>query len=321
MILVTDLCKEYQLGWLRPRRVSAVEGLSLSIDKGEVFGLLGPNGAGKTTTIKLLCGLLQPTSGHIAVEGRSVTASHPPRRLVGAVLEGNRNTYWNLSCWENLMYFARTRGVRMPEARSRASELLVEFSLESKRKDPVGSLSRGMQQKLALCCALISDPPVLLVDEPTLGLDIAAARLIREQIHELSKVRGKTVLLTTHNMELAAEVCDRIGVMSNGAMVRCGRVDEFRNLLSSVRTCIDVAGQLSDGVRRVISATKHVSVESSGEKHAIWIETDSTTGIPFETLDSMLHLIAEDGLQLNGLRTERPSLEEAFVQLTEGGSQ
>lgn len=321
MIAVKDLWKVYRLGWIRPRPIPAVRGLSICIRTGEVFGLLGPNGAGKTTTVRLVCGLVHPTSGAIIVDEVPVTARPPSTRPIGAVLEGNRNIYWNLSCWENIMYFARTRGVRIAEARSRAEALLTDFSLLAKRRDPAGSLSRGMQQKLSLCCALISDPSVLLLDEPTLGLDVASAAMIRDRIRDLSGALSKTILLTTHNMELAASACDRVGIMNHGRLVQSGTVSEFRSLVSSVRVHLELKSPLTDSLCKALRQMGCVRVESMQDGHSISIEAASTEQFPVGILATILRSLDEEGIPLTSVSTRQPSLEEVFVRLTEGDGQ
>jgi ABC-2 type transport system ATP-binding protein len=212
------LSKTYRTGVGAGRRV--VDDLDLSIEKGQVLGLLGVNGAGKTTTIKMICGLVEPTSGSITVNGFDVRRSR--RRAmsqIGAVLEGTRNVYWPLSPWENLRYFARIKGARGKQWMERAEGLLRDLDLWDRRLDPVSRFSRGMQQKVAIACALIADPPVILLDEPTLGLDAQAARTVRTWVDRLAREEGKTVLLTSHQLEVVQELCDRVVVIHHGRLL------------------------------------------------------------------------------------------------------
>lgn len=193
-------------GW-----VEALRGVSLTLSTGEVFSLLGPNGAGKTTTVKILAGLIEPDGG--AVE-------HPSEGEVvwlGAVLEGNRNLYWRLAALENLVYFGTLRGLTPKDARRRGRLLLDRVGMAEQSSQTVGTLSRGQQQRVALAAALVHDPPVLFLDEPTLGVDIEAQRVIGDLLVEL-KNAGKAILLTTHNLEFAEGVSDRVAIMLNGAI-------------------------------------------------------------------------------------------------------
>ncbi|MFC9267922.1 ATP-binding cassette domain-containing protein [Streptomyces zhihengii] len=198
----------------------SVDNVSLSVPAGTVFGFLGPNGAGKTTTIKILAGLLSPTSGRTLLNGYDVAKQRSAAmQQFGAVLEGSRNVYWTLSAWQNLQYFGRLKGMRGADVQVRAEELLKGLDLWDRRDEKVGGYSRGMQQKVAVATALIADPPIVLLDEPTLGLDVEATRTVMEWIRTLSRERGKTVLLTTHQMNVVEELCDRVAVIRKGQVI------------------------------------------------------------------------------------------------------
>ena len=174
LMSVEGLSKTYRT---RSGPVRALEDVTFSVGTNQIVGLLGANGAGKTTTIKSICGLVRPTAGRIVLDG--VDALRSPRaaaRRVAAVLEGNRTVYWRLSVRENLEYFAALRGLRRKDVRSRISELIERFHLEDKASTRAMRLSRGMQQKLALACAVLPATPLLLLDEPTLGLDVEIGR-------------------------------------------------------------------------------------------------------------------------------------------------
>src|SRR5262245_55074878 len=187
-IEIASLTKVYGRG---RTTVRAVDDVSLSIPAGEVLGLLGPNGAGKTTTIKLICGLVSPTAGRVRLEGYDIGRQRSRAVLqLGAVLEGGRNVYWSLSAWQNLLYFGRLKGLRGDEIRPRAGRLLRDLGLWEVRHTQVGGFSRGMQQKVAVAAALITDPPILLLDEPTIGLDVEAARTVKDWIVALAREQG-----------------------------------------------------------------------------------------------------------------------------------
>ncbi|MFI6393338.1 ABC transporter ATP-binding protein [Nonomuraea sp. NPDC050540] len=198
----------------------AVDEVSLRIPAGSVFGFLGPNGAGKTTTIKMLAGLLTPTSGRVLLGGFDVARQRPSAMAqFGAVLEGSRNVYWSLSAWQNLMYFGRLKGLRKSRVAERATDLLTDLGLWERRHEKVGGFSRGMQQKVAIAAALIAGPPIVLLDEPTLGLDVEAVRTVKNWIAEQARELGTTVLLTTHQLDVAQELCDRVAVIRQGRLV------------------------------------------------------------------------------------------------------
>lgn len=207
----------------------AVLDVNLSINSGSIYGLLGQNGAGKTTLIKMICGLINPTEGSILVNGYNTrTHPEPARAKLGAVLEGNRNVHWRMSPLENLCYFGLRCNQSKKDILKRGERLLTNLNLMEKRDALVGDLSRGMQQKVAIAVSLISDPEVLLLDEPTLGLDIETSMNIRTYLLELAK-EGKAILLTTHQMDLAEFVCDTVGIIKRGKLIRESSLRDNRN--------------------------------------------------------------------------------------------
>ncbi len=198
----------------------AVNDLSMMINSGSIYGLLGPNGAGKTTLIKMICGLVVPTSGTIVLDGYDVSKNPEKSRIrLGAVLEGNRNIHWRLSPIENLCYFGQLRSQSRADILKRAERLLSDLNLMDKKDTLVSKLSRGMQQKVSIAVALISDPEVILLDEPTLGLDVETSIDIKGYLKDLAK-GGKAILLTTHQLDLAQAVCDVVGIVKRGELVR-----------------------------------------------------------------------------------------------------
>ncbi len=217
-ISIAHLGKTYQRRKAEP--VVAVDDLNLEVPPGQVLGFLGANGAGKTTTIKMICGLIVPDRGQAQLNGYDVHRKRSQAvRQIGAVLEGTRNIYWRLSAWNNLIYYARLKGVGGRAVGERARRLLTELELWERKDQPVGEFSRGMQQKVAIACALIADPPIVLLDEPTLGLDVQAARTVKQWIRRLSQEEGKTVVLTTHQLDMAEELCDRVAIMRTGKLI------------------------------------------------------------------------------------------------------
>jgi ABC-2 type transport system ATP-binding protein len=215
---LTGLSKVYHRG--KGTEVRAVDDLSLSVPVGQVVGLLGPNGAGKTTTIKMMCGLVTPTEGRVHLNGYDVARERPMAvRQVGAVLEGARNVYWSLSAWQNLLYFGHLKGLSRKMIVPRAESLLRSLDPWEQRHQAVGAYSRGMQQKVAIAAALITDPPILLLDEPTIGLDVQTARTVKDWIAKLAHEERKTIVLTTHQLALAQELSDRIVIIHQGRLL------------------------------------------------------------------------------------------------------
>src|SRR5581483_11636467 len=214
-IKIEHLCKSYRQR--HHKTVHAVQDLSLSIPKGQILGFLGANGAGKTTTIKMICGLIIPSSGSVQVNGYNLAREHSAvMRQIGAVLEGTRNVYWRLSPWQNLRYFGHLKGYRGKELKTRVEQLLRELDLWERRDDPIRVFSSGMQQKVAIACGLMSDPPIVLLDELDIGLDIQPEKTEKEWIHWLARGVVKTVVLTTHQLDMAQELCDYVAIMRKG---------------------------------------------------------------------------------------------------------
>jgi len=228
---VRDLRKDYPRRGQAPLR--AVDGVGFDARPGQVVGLLGPNGAGKTTTIKMVCGLVRPDAG--AIEVRGIDARRRPReatRHLAAVLEGNRNLYWRLTARENLLYFMGNRGRSPRDVSAKADALLERFDLGPKRDTLVADLSRGMQQKLAIAVAVLAGTQVLLLDEPTLGLDVQTGDEVRRLVRELA-AEGRTVLLSSHDMAVVQDVCERVVVIAHGRLVADERVATLLRLFAT----------------------------------------------------------------------------------------
>jgi ABC-2 type transport system ATP-binding protein len=220
MVRATGLTKTFG-------KLVAVRDVSLEVGPGEVFGFLGPNGAGKTTTIRMLTGLVRPTSGTAQVAGFDVTSEPSEvKRRVGYVAE-TPYLYQKLSGREFLAFMAGLYGVPGPAAQQRSERLLGLFELADKADDLIETYSHGMRQKLALAGAMLHEPPVLFLDEPTQGLDPRSARLVKDLLVALVG-RGHTVFLSTHVLEIAEHLCHRVGILDHGRLVATGTLDELR---------------------------------------------------------------------------------------------
>ena len=216
----------------------AVNNVSFDVYGGEVFGFLGPNGAGKTTTIKMIVGLLQPTSGTVKVAGYDVQTQSMLAKASAGYVPDTPNLYAKLTGRELLRFVSDLYNLDRSQVAHRIDELLRMFDLSAAADDTVDSYSHGMQQKISLAAALMHDPKVLVLDEPTVGLDPKSARLIKDILRQLAD-RGAAVMLSTHILEIAERMCDRIGIINKGQLVAVGTMDELRTLDKTGQTSLE----------------------------------------------------------------------------------
>ncbi len=298
MIRMRDLSKQFDA-------VTAVDGLTLEIEAGEVFGFLGPNGAGKTTTVRMLTCLIAPTRGQASVLGYQVGLNDQQIRRNAGLLTETPGHYDRLTAWQNLSIYANLYEVEAPKRQ--IEKYLRMLDLWERRNDLAGTFSKGMRQKLAIARALLHEPPVLFLDEPTAGLDPQAARLIRDFIGEL-KSEGRTIFLCTHNLDEADRLCDRVAVFKQHLRV----VDApaaLRHQLYGRRVRI----QLGEGARKY--AMTAAAVE--GVTH---IEVDETTVTytsenPERDNPLVIRQLVAEGATVQFVGEERYSLEEVYLQL------
>ncbi len=258
-VSISRLSKHYPLP-LRRQKVVAVNDLSLEIPAGEIYGLLGPNGSGKSTTLKVLLGLATPTHGKTTIFGVD-SRDYRSHRSVGFLPE-NPYFYKFLTAEETLRFYGRICGLKAPKLGARIAELLSLVGLEEARYRRVGEYSKGMLQRIGLAQALIQDPQLIVLDEPTAGVDPAGSHHIRDLILELKK-RGKTILLTSHLLEQAQEVCDRVGIMSRGSMVSEGRLADLVTIEDRMEFIVqDAPSDLAEKIAALASASGAKLLES-----------------------------------------------------------
>jgi len=288
--------------------VRAVDSLSLEVPSGAVFGFLGPNGAGKTTTIRLLLGLVEPTSGRAEVLGFDTrTQGAEVRARTGALLE-HAGLYEHLTAEENLEFHARAWRLPAGERGARIRELLEGMGLWERRAEPAGSWSRGMRQKLGLARALLHRPPVVFLDEPTAGLDVPSAAQLRSALADLVRREGATVFLTTHNMQEAEALCARVAVVRAGTLLAEGSPGELRARKGGSRVEI-VARGLGDAVLGAIRGRPEVvSAQAADGRLAVELREGAEAA-------PLVALLVGAGVQVEEVRRDRASLEEVFLTL------
>ncbi len=333
IVEVCDLRKTYtrrtkradQQGWTKRlpfgnttvETSTAVDAISFSIRRGEIFGLLGPNGAGKTTTIRMLCTLLEPTSGTATINGYDVSRQPSMvRQNLGAVLTGDRSIYWKLTGRENLEYFAALYHIPPAVARQRVTYLLDRLDLTGKADERVERYSTGMKQRIAIAKALLANPPVLLLDEPTTGLDPQSARNLRELIQEI-KQEGRTILLTTHYMEEADQLSDRVGIIDLGRIIA---LDTPAHLKRTIKQ-LDIVSMEVEQYNSMLTDTFN-EIPSVQNALVRYLDDEHVWSVALHTTDSrnllphVIEQIGAHGGSIQHLQIDQPTLEDVFITLT-----
>jgi ABC-2 type transport system ATP-binding protein len=300
-IAAWNLTKEYD-GLL------AVDHVSFEVNRGEVFGFLGPNGAGKTSTIRMLVGLTEPSEGSASVAGYDIRKEIVEvKRRVGVVPETS-NLYDELTAGENLLFASQLYNVPRGERPNRIKELLERFHLTDRRDTKFGKLSRGLKRRVVIAAALVHRPEIIFMDEPTTGLDVVSARSLRKYIQELQK-EGTTVFLTTHYIEEADQLADRIALIVKGNIVT---VDTPERIKDKVKGTPIVEAVLSREPNKLMIKKLRELGSVDWDERRISI----TTGNVMVALESLIHLAKQEDLEVQHIQTLRPSLEDAFVELT-----
>jgi ABC-2 type transport system ATP-binding protein len=306
-----------------PLIVTAVDHLTLKIRKGELFGLLGPNGAGKTTLVKILCTLLPPDEGEAYVNGFDVVRQQMDvKRSLGTLFSvGERGVFWRLNGYRNLEFFSAIYNVPRRNRHERIMKVLDLVGLKDKAFENYQKYSGGMKRKLALARALLPDPPILLLDEPTVGLDVISSRSLREFIRKnLSEEAGKTVLYTTHYVEEASQICNRIGILNKGKLVACDTPDAIKGIVKKgevveirVMSITDAQVETIKTIEGLIDITSEVEDSVLGQRR-LRLHLQN-----MDSLSMVLDFFLKEKIRLINLRHEEPTLEDAFVELTGGG--
>jgi ABC-2 type transport system ATP-binding protein len=307
-ITCTDLRRVYSS---RSKATVALDALNLSIDGGQIFGLLGPNGAGKTTLIKVLTTLLAPTSGTATVAGFDVSRQGKQvRRRIGFVFGGDRGLYYRLSGRDNLLYFGALYGLSRSDARARSDRLLGTVGLAAHGERRVEQYSRGMRQRLHVARGLLTDPEVLFLDEPTIGLDPEGARELRELISGL-RVPGRTVLLTSHYMVDIDLLCDRLTIIGDGRVLAEGTPGEIRRRTPQAEVIeVELEGSAPEALTaiRALSAVRSAEAESRGAAFRVTVTCKDAPAL----LDQVLALCrAESAVLASYVR--QPTLEDSYL--------
>ncbi|NLG81073.1 MAG: ABC transporter ATP-binding protein [Bacilli bacterium] len=298
-IEVTNLVKHY-------RDVKAVDDISFTIKEGTICGILGPNGSGKTTTIKCICNIIIPDQGEIKLLGKDHYQAY---KYISTLFEGNRNLYWRLTPRENLRYFAGLRGLGGRKLENQIDELLERFNLQSKRNVVVNNLSRGMQQKVAIAMTLISNTDIVLLDEPTLGLDVQTTVEIKNILRSISKDMKKTVLLSSHDMHLVQDVCEEVIVINKGKVVVQDRVSNLLDMFSRMTYEIVFLEHLTEELKDELQSFNNKFYLINDSK----IELDLAS---YDEIYSLVDYFKEKNLTIKEFKQKEINFERIYLEYT-----
>ncbi|GAE26651.1 methionine ABC transporter ATP-binding protein [Halalkalibacter wakoensis JCM 9140] len=290
---------------------TAVDGVNLYLDKGESVGLLGPNGAGKSTTISMISSLIKPTSGDVKLKGQSVLKDPGIIRSVLGVVPQEIALYEELTAYENLKFFGRLYGLKGKELEAKIQEVLEIVGLKERQKEIVKTYSGGMQRRVNMAAAMLHEPELLIMDEPTVGIDPQSRTHILDTVRHLNQQKGLTVLYTSHYMEEVERLCDRVYIMDHGQIIASGTKDELKSILSGEETILidldrpypDLVTDLQshDGIRQTIETEKGLKlIVPKGSK----------------LLGSIFQVAERHQAQILNVNVKVPTLEDVFLHLT-----
>lgn len=303
-------------GWRRLRRrstTSAVEDVSLRVERGELFGLLGPNGAGKTTLVKMLCTLILPTRGRATVAGYPLRQAAEIRAAVGLMVTDDRSFYWRLSGRENLAFFAALHRIHGVAADRRVDEVLEQVAMTPHADRRFSEYSTGMKQRIALARCLLHRPRILFLDEPSRSLDPVATRRLHGLLQRLIEQRDVTIFLITHNLVEAETLCERVAVMNDGRIRTVGKPAALRKRLTQQLHYDVLVDKLDEESRRALQAlAPDLTVEASGEQTRLRFSLTTSNTALTEFLDSL----RAEGVTIYSIESQAPSLDEVFAHFT-----
>lgn len=309
ILKVKNISKTYKNK--RGQRTTAVDNISFEVKKGEILGFLGANGAGKTTTIKMICGLITPDNGEITIKGIDNRKNrNKVMEKISAVLEGNRNIYWRLTVKENIEFFSAIKGLNTKEIKSRMEHYIRLFDLTEKKNTQARMLSRGMQQKLAIAMTLVNNSEIVLLDEPTLGLDVNTSYEIRGLLKRIAKEEGKTIIITTHDMNVVEDICERVIIIDNGQIIVEDEVNKLMELFNMKCYEIKIKGLLTETQQKEL-----LKIPS------LRIRDDISTVITIDTnkkklLYKIMDVLKSENTIIADINSKNINFEKVFINLT-----
>jgi len=299
VIEVTNLTKKFN-------EKTILDGINFEVEESEIFGFLGPNGAGKTTTMRILLGLLKPTSGKATVFGKELDDNDDFRRRVGVLLE-NDGLYERLSAYENLNYFAQIYSVSSME--DKIKNLLDFVGLSDRQHDRVGEFSKGMKRRLALARSIVHDPDVLFYDEPSSGLDPEAQKMVRDLILRLARDKGKTVFLNSHDLDEVQRICTKIAILQGGRIKAYDTIENLEKKFS--RPAIEIALTDDEDAEKSIDLLNSFNYVSECEREGLKI----TANVENEKISMILSSLMKNGIKVEEVKKDTKSLEDIYLSI------
>jgi len=309
----------YQLGSIEAESLvkefdglRAVDEVTFEVHQGKIFGFLGPNGAGKTTTVRMITGVLRPDSGRAYIDGIDVTRDPIGAKEQIGIAPEEANCYIDLTARGNMQLAGELYSVPKKKIKEKTKNLLDEFGLSDRVDSKVKGFSKGMKQRLILAMALVNDPPILFLDEPTAGLDVASQKLIKERIKDLND-QGKTIFLTTHNISEADKLCDRVAIINKGQIATIDSPEKLKSTIQSTQSALvsfSGNGLSQDNLDRLEGLTAVEEIEKEGDKYRLYGSD------PGEIVEEVVDFARNENRKIISFNTSGPSLEEVFTHLT-----
>ncbi|SHG70235.1 ABC transporter ATP-binding protein [Ornithinibacillus halophilus] len=304
MLELVDLSKKY-------KNTYAVKNMNMFIEKGEIVGMLGPNGAGKSTTISMLSSLVEPTNGDVLLLNKSILKNPSPLRKIVGIVPQEIALYSELTAEENLQFFGRIYRLKGKKLQQKIDEVLEQIGLSDRRKDIVSKFSGGMKRRLNIGVAMLHNPEILIMDEPTVGIDPQSRNYILETVKRLNKEKQMTVLYTSHYMEEVEYLCDRIYIMDQGSLIASGSKDEIKSILSSEKTIVMKVNRMDPTFIQLLKDNPVINQVITSEK-------EITIIVPKEVnlFSKLIKMAEEQNLEISSVDVKVPTLEDVFLHLT-----
>ncbi len=312
ILKVINLTKIYKTR--RENEIKAVNNVSFNIKNGEIVGLLGPNGAGKTTIIKMICRLINSTKGNILYENDIKQKKRlNMAKNITCVLEGNRNVYWRLTVRENLEFLSIIKGYNPKKLKERIDYYIDFFNLRDKEHVIAGKLSQGMKQKLSIAASMVPPTKIVLLDEPTLGLDVKASYDMRKILKKIAEEENRTILITTHDMKVVQNVCNRIIIINQGQIIADDKINNLLHLFELKNYHFSIEGFITDEQRQLLNDIPHLEIKENDKNTEISVHIDKMS-----IFYRIVRVLENGGSIVKSIENSEIDFEKAYIEILGG---